>query len=97
MLALLLLVNLLSYGLMAQAELAGAAPIRRWRACWSTQVGSWGAAFISIGLVISLLGALIAWVLLCVEILRLPALERRDAEGAGRARTPTGLPRTRCG
>ena len=31
--------------------------------------------FISIGLVVSLLGALIAWVLLCVEILRLPALE----------------------
>ena len=40
-----------------------------------SQVGSWGAAFISVGLVISLLGALIAWVLLCVEILRLPAHE----------------------
>ena len=32
-------------------------------------------AFISIGLVISLLGALIAWVMLCVEILRLPAID----------------------
>ena len=29
------------------------------------QVGAWGAGFISIGLIISLLGALIAWVLLC--------------------------------
>ena len=37
------------------------------------EVGSWGAGFISIGLLISLLGALLAWVLLCVEILRLPA------------------------
>ena len=53
-------------------------------------MGSWGAAFISIGLVVSLLGALIAWVLLCVEILRLPALEhvmpkalaRENAHGA---------------
>jgi len=39
------------------------------------QVGTWGEAFISIGLVISLLGALIAWVMLCVEILRLPAMD----------------------
>ena len=74
MLALLLLVNLLSYGLMAQAELAGV-PDPSMAGVLENQVGSWGAAFISIGLVVSLLGALIAWVLLCVEILRLPALE----------------------
>lgn len=73
-LALLLLVNLLSYGLIAQAELAGV-PDPSMAGVLEQQVGSWGAAFISIGLVISLLGALIAWVLLCVEILRLPALE----------------------
>lgn len=73
-LALLLLVNLLSYGLMAQAELAGV-PDPSMAGLLESEVGSWGAAFISIGLVISLLGALIAWVLLCVEILRLPALE----------------------
>lgn len=73
-LALLLLVNLLSYGLMAQAELAGV-PDPSMAGVLENQVGSWGAAFISIGLVVSLLGALIAWVLLCVEILRLPALE----------------------
>ena len=73
-LALLLLVNLLSYGLMAQAELAGV-PDPSMAGVLENEVGSWGAAFISIGLVISLLGALIAWVLLCVEILRLPALE----------------------
>jgi arginine:ornithine antiporter / lysine permease len=40
------------------------------------QVGSWGAGFISIGLLVSLLGALISWVLLSVEILRLPARDR---------------------
>jgi len=73
-LALLLMVNVLSYGLMAQAELAGV-PDPSMAGVLENQVGSWGAAFISIGLVISLLGALIAWVMLCVEILRLPALE----------------------
>ncbi len=73
-LALLLLVTLLSYGLMAQAKLAGV-PDPSMAGVLESQVGSWGAAFISIGLVVSLLGALIAWVLLCVEILRLPALE----------------------
>ena len=73
-LALLLMVNLLSYGLMAQAELAGV-PDPSMAGVLANEVGSWGAAFISIGLVVSLLGALIAWVLLCVEILRLPALE----------------------
>jgi arginine:ornithine antiporter/lysine permease len=74
-LALLLLVSLLSYGLMAQAELAGV-PDPSMAGLLESQVGSWGAAFISIGLVISLLGALIAWVMLCAEILRLPALEQ---------------------
>jgi arginine:ornithine antiporter / lysine permease len=73
-LALLLAVNLLSYGLMAQAKIAGLSDPSM-SALMKDQVGSWGAAFISIGLLISLLGALISWVLLSVEILRLPARE----------------------
>jgi arginine:ornithine antiporter / lysine permease len=88
-LVLLLLVNLLSYGLMAQADLAGV-PDPSMAGLLENEVGSWGAAFISIGLIISLLGALIAWVMLCAEILRLPALEnvmptalaRENAHGA---------------
>jgi arginine:ornithine antiporter / lysine permease len=71
-LALLLMVNLLSYGLMAQARVAGLSDPSM-AALLKHQVGSWGAAFISIGLLVSLLGALISWVLLSVEILRLPA------------------------
>ena len=88
-LALLLMVNLLSYGLMAQAKLAGI-PDPSMAGLLKNQVGSWGATFVSLGLIISLLGALIAWLLLCVEILRLPALEhvlpkglaRENAQGA---------------
>ncbi len=73
-LLLLLAVNLLSYGLMARADIAGLADPSM-AAVLENEVGSWGAGFISAGLAISLLGALLAWVLLAVEILRLPALE----------------------
>lgn len=88
-LVLLLAVNLLSYGLMAQADIAGLSDPSM-AGVLEHEVGSWGAGFISAGLVISLLGALLAWVMLCVEILRLPALEhvmpaalaRENAHGA---------------
>lgn len=73
-LGLLLAVNLLSYGLMAQADLAGLADPSM-AGLLENEVGTWGAGFISAGLVVSLLGALLAWVLLAVEILRLPALD----------------------
>lgn len=73
-LGLLLAVNLLSYGLMAQADVAGLSDPSM-AALLENEVGQWGAGFISAGLVISLLGALLAWVLLAVEILRLPARE----------------------
>jgi arginine:ornithine antiporter/lysine permease len=73
-LALLLAVNLLSYGLMARADVAGLADPSM-AGLLENEVGSWGAGFVSAGLVISLLGALLAWVLLAVEILRLPALD----------------------
>ena len=73
-LALLLAVNLLAYGLLAQAEIAGLSDPSM-AALLENEVGEWGSAFISIGLAVSLLGALLSWVLLCVEILRLPAME----------------------
>lgn len=73
-LALLLAVNVLSYGLMNQAKIAGLEDPSM-AGLMEHEVGSWGADFISIGLAVSLLGALLSWVLLCVEILRLPARE----------------------
>jgi arginine:ornithine antiporter / lysine permease len=73
-LALLLAVNLLSYGLMAQAKIAGLSDPSM-AGLLEHEVGAWGAGFIAAGLAVSLLGALISWVLLCVEILRLPALD----------------------
>ena len=82
-LALLLMVNFLSYGLMRQADIAGL-PDPSMAGLMKEQVGGWGAEFISIGLIISLLGALLAWVLLCAEILRVPAQEGVMPEALGR-------------
>ena len=82
-LGLLLAVNLLSYGVMRQADIANL-PDPSLAGVLEHEVGSWGAGFISAGLVVSLLGALIAWVLLAVEILRLPAVEHVVPRALGR-------------
>ncbi len=67
-LALLVLVNLLSLGIMSQAELA---QLQNPSLAGVLEhiVGPWGALLISIGLAVSLLGALLSWALLCAEIL----------------------------
>ncbi|MDO5073680.1 MAG: arginine-ornithine antiporter [Neisseria animaloris] len=67
-LSLLVMVNVLSAGVMTQPELAA---LKNPSMAYVLEhvVGSWGAAFISIGLIISLAGALLSWTLLCGEIL----------------------------
>jgi len=67
-LALLVLVNVLSLGIMSQPELASLQNPSL-AAVLEHIVGPWGALLISIGLAISLLGALLSWALLCAEIL----------------------------
>lgn len=67
-LALMLAVTLLSYGIMPKEELA---QLRNpsMAGVLAAATGPWGAVFVSIGLVISVAGAYIAWVLLAAEIL----------------------------
>ncbi|MDT4797707.1 Arginine/ornithine antiporter [compost metagenome] len=67
-LLLLVLVNVLSLGIMTQPELAKLQNPSM-AAVLEHVVGHWGAILISVGLVISLLGALLSWVLLCAEIM----------------------------
>ena len=67
-LALLVLVNVLSLGIMTQPELAKLQNPSM-AGVLKHVVGEWGAILISIGLAISLLGALLSWALLCAEIL----------------------------
>jgi arginine:ornithine antiporter/lysine permease len=65
---LLVMVNLLSQGILAQAQLAGLKNPSM-AAVLEQVVGPWGAILISIGLIVSLAGALLSWTLLCAEIL----------------------------
>ncbi len=67
-LLLLVLVNVLSLGIMTQPELAKLQNPSM-AAVLEHVVGHWGAVLISVGLIISLLGALLSWVLLCAEIM----------------------------
>lgn len=65
---LLVLVTLLPYAVLPQAEIAG---LRQpsMAAVLEAVVGHWGAVFVSVGLIVSLLGAYLAWSLICVEVL----------------------------
>ncbi|WP_338522881.1 arginine-ornithine antiporter [Pseudomonas batumici] len=80
----LVLVNVLSLGIMTQPALAKLQNPSM-AAVLEHVVGHWGAVLISVGLVISLLGALLSWVLLCAEIMfaaakdhTMPAFLRRE-------------------
>lgn len=67
-LCLLVMVTLLPYGVMLRPELAA---LRQpsMAGVLSYVVGPWGAWFVSIGLIISVLGAYLAWSLLAAEVL----------------------------
>jgi arginine:ornithine antiporter/lysine permease len=66
------LVTLVSYGVMPRAELAGARQPSM-ASVLESVVGPWGSTFISIGVVVSVLGAYLAWTLMSAEVLFIPA------------------------
>jgi arginine:ornithine antiporter/lysine permease len=66
-LAIYVLVSLLSTGILTQKELAGLA-VPSMAGILKSLVGTWGAAVISIGLVISVGGAFLSWTMLCAQI-----------------------------
>jgi arginine:ornithine antiporter / lysine permease len=61
------LVSLLSTGILAQKDLADLA-VPSMAGVLESLVGKWGAALISLGLVISVGGAFLSWTMLCAEI-----------------------------
>ena len=61
------LVSLLATGILAQKELAGL-KVPAMAGVFEPLVGSWGAALINLGLVVSVGGAFLSWTLLCAEI-----------------------------
>ena len=66
-LAIYVLVSLVSTGILTQTELAGL-PVPSMAGVLESLVGKWGAALISMGLVISVGGAFLSWTMLCAEI-----------------------------
>lgn len=76
-------VTLLSYGILPREELAelrqpSMAPL------FADVVGTWGSAFISVGVVVSVLGAYLAWTLMAAEVLFIPARDHDMPSFLGR-------------
>ena len=67
-LGLMVLVTLLPYAVLAQPEIAQMRQPSMARVL-EIVVGPWGATFVSIGLIVSVLGAYLAWSLICIEVL----------------------------
>jgi arginine:ornithine antiporter/lysine permease len=65
---LLVLVSLLPYAVLPRTAIAGMRQPSM-AAVLETVVGHWGAIFISVGLLVSVLGAYLAWSLICAEVL----------------------------
>jgi arginine:ornithine antiporter / lysine permease len=66
-LGLYVLVSLLARGILSQPELAGL-KVPSLAGVFEPIVGSWGAALINLGLIVSVGGAFLSWTLLCAEI-----------------------------
>jgi arginine:ornithine antiporter/lysine permease len=88
-LAVFMLVTLSSYGVMSQSELAGVAQPSM-ASVLESVVGEWGSILIRVGVILSVLGAYLAWTLMAAEILYIPAksedmprfLAKQNAKGA---------------
>ena len=65
---LMVLVTMLPYAVLARLDIAGMRQPSM-AAVLEAVVGHWGAVFVSVGLIISVLGAYLAWSLICAEVL----------------------------
>jgi len=66
--SLMVLVTLLPFAVLQRADIAGqTAPSMA--GVLETVVGPWGRVFISVGVIVSVLGAYLAWSLICAEVL----------------------------
>jgi arginine:ornithine antiporter/lysine permease len=82
-------VTIVSYGILPRAEIA---ELRQpsMAGVMEAAVGSWGNVFVSIGLIVSVLGAYLAWTLMAAEVLFVAAkdddmprfIQRENAAGA---------------
>jgi arginine:ornithine antiporter/lysine permease len=66
--SLMVLVTLLPFAVLQRADIAG---LRQpsMAGVLESVVGPWGAIFVSVGLIVSVLGAYLAWALICAEVM----------------------------
>jgi len=74
--ALMVLVTMLPYAVLQRADIAGMRQPSM-AAVLEAVVGHWGAVFVSLGLIVSVLGAYLAWSLICAEVM-FTAAKTRD-------------------
>ncbi|HRZ00252.1 MAG TPA: basic amino acid/polyamine antiporter [Burkholderiaceae bacterium] len=65
---LMVLVTLLPYAVLQRAEIAGMRQPSM-AGVLESVVGPWGSVFVSVGLLVSVLGAYLAWALICAEVM----------------------------
>lgn len=66
--SMMVLVTLLPYAVMQRAEIAGLGRPSM-PGVLEAVVGTWGAVFISVGVMVSVLGAYLTWTLICAEVM----------------------------
>ncbi|MEN4918202.1 basic amino acid/polyamine antiporter [Achromobacter spanius] len=89
-LLLMVLVTLLPYAAMQQSDIAA---LRQpsMAGVLESVVGPWGAVFVSVGLLISVLGAYLAWSLICAEVMH-AAAKNEDMPRAFARENKNGVP-----
>ena len=90
------LVSLLATGILTQPELAGL-KVPSMAGVFEPIVGSWGAALINIGLIVSVGGAFLSWTSAVRGDPLSPAAATAPFPSGLRQRTPTARRRTRSG
>jgi arginine:ornithine antiporter / lysine permease len=73
--ALMVLVSMLPFAVLPRADVAGMRQPSM-AAVLESVVGPWGGIFVSIGLIVSVLGAYLAWSLICAEVMFAAARNR---------------------
>jgi arginine:ornithine antiporter/lysine permease len=89
---LMVLVTLLPYAVLQRAEIAGMRQPSM-AGVLEAVVGPWGAIFVSVGLLVSVLGAYLAWALICAEVM-FAAGKSKDMPKAFAKTNANGVPVT---
>lgn len=83
-------VTIVSFGVVPRGELAAMEPSTA--GVLEAAYGAWGGTLISVGLIVSVLGAYLAWTLMAAEVMSVAATEGEMPAALGRPHPRTGVP-----